>query len=101
MRILHVEDDCQIGNEMRLALQQAGLSADCCVEDLVHLKFPCILHGNFSHFVVLKKVGGRSITLLDPAFGLRKVALEQASQSFTGIALELWPNPGFAPQEQK
>ena len=71
------------------------------LEDLGQLKLPCVLHWELNHFVVLKQVGARGIVVHDPAFGVRKLSLAEASAAFTGVALELWPNPGFQPQEQK
>lgn len=65
------------------------------LEDLRDLRQPCILHWNFNHFVVLKEVGARHIVIHDPATGLRKLSFGEVSSSFTGVALELWPNPGF------
>lgn len=65
------------------------------LEDLRDLRQPCILHWNFNHFVVLKEVGARHIVIHDPATGLRKLSFDEVSASFTGVALELWPNPGF------
>ncbi|WEF30778.1 peptidase domain-containing ABC transporter [Pseudoduganella chitinolytica] len=64
---------------------------------LTQLKLPCVLHWNFNHYVVLEKIRGRRLTIHDPALGIRTVTLEEASRCFTGFALELWPNEGFAP----
>ncbi len=83
----------------RVELSTRPLKLD--IQDLGNLKLPCILHWNFNHFVVLQKVSARGITVHDPAFGLRKLSWPEASQSFTGVALELWPNPGFESQEAK
>jgi len=69
------------------------------LNDLGLLKLPCILHWNFNHFVVLKEVGAKSITVHDPALGMRKISLAVASKSFTGVALELWPDVSFKPQK--
>ena len=87
----------QIANRLELATRAVKLE----LADLGNLRLPCILHWNFNHFVVLKKVSARTITIHDPAFGVRKLSLDDASQSFTGVALELWPNSGFVIQEQK
>lgn len=65
------------------------------LEDLRDLRRPCILHWNFNHFVVLKEVGSRHVVIHDPAMGLRKLSFYEVSAAFTGVALELWPNPGF------
>ncbi|MGH8679045.1 MAG: peptidase domain-containing ABC transporter, partial [Burkholderiales bacterium] len=87
----------QIGNRLNLDSRAVKLR----LKDLKHLKLPCILHWNFNHFVVLKEVGGKTVTIHDPAFGIRKLAASELSQSFTGVALELWSNPGFTPQAPK
>lgn len=69
------------------------------LEELNQLKLPCILHWNFNHFVVLKEVGPKSVVIHDPAFGVRKLSMSEVSKSFTGVALELWPNSGFQTHE--
>jgi ATP-binding cassette subfamily B protein RaxB len=71
---------------VRLDLQELGL-----------LKLPCILHWNFNHFVVLRQVGKDSVTLHDPAQGVRQLKLTDVTHSFTGVALEIWPAPAFQP----
>lgn len=85
----------QIATRLELATRALKLELD----GLGQLKLPCILHWNFNHFVVLKEVGPKSITIHDPAFGIRKLSFDEVSKSFTGVALELWPNPGFKPQK--
>ena len=65
------------------------------MEDLSQLALPCILHWNLNHFVVLKKVSKKYIVILDPAVGERKLAIAEVSNHFTGVALELSPNPAF------
>ncbi|MGW8391154.1 peptidase domain-containing ABC transporter [Pseudoduganella sp. HUAS MS19] len=71
------------------------------LEALPQLKLPCVLHWNFNHYVVLRKIKGNRLYLHDPAIGARSVTLEEASASFTGYAVELWPNPGFAAKPRK
>ena len=90
-------DLIQIGTRMNLATRALKLD----LEDLGQLKLPCILHWDFNHFVVLKGVGSKTITIHDPAMGIRKLSLADVSRSFTGVALECWPDSGFKPQEQK
>lgn len=70
------------------------------LEEVDKLKLPCILHWNFAHFVVLKKIDktlqDKSIlVLLDPAVGERRVNFDEASKAFTGVALEVTPSPDF------
>jgi ATP-binding cassette, subfamily B, bacterial CvaB/MchF/RaxB len=69
------------------------------IEHLGQLKLPCILHWDLNHFVVLARVGRSKITILDPAVGERKLSLDEVSQHFTGVALELTPSAEFRPQK--
>ena len=87
----------QIAHRLELATRPLKLDLD----HLSQLKLPCVLHWNFNHFVVLKEVGIKSVTIHDPAFGIRKLSFEELSKSFTGVALEVWPNSGFQQQEQR
>ncbi len=81
--------------QMATALNMATRPVKLELEDLPQLRMPCILHWNFNHFVVLKAVNGNVVTIHDPAYGLRKLTLDEVSKQFTGVALELWPNTSF------
>src|SRR5690606_27828308 len=59
------------------------------------------LHWRMDHFVVLKKVGPRGVVIHDPASGARGIGLREASAAFTGIALELWPEPSFERRDER
>lgn len=87
----------QIAQQLNLATRAVKLN----LEDLRDLRLPCILHWDFNHFVVLKKVHATSATIYDPAVGIRKISLAEVSKLFTGVALELWPSQPFTPQVQK
>lgn len=65
--------------------------------DLAQLSMPAILHWELRHFVVLERCDQRGIHIVDPASGRRHVAWGEVSRAFTGVALELWPEQGFAP----
>jgi ATP-binding cassette subfamily B protein RaxB len=71
------------------------------LDDLGQLRLPCILHWNFNHFVVLKAVGAKKVIIHDPGSGVRSLSWSELSDSFTGVALELWPSPQFKPQQQR
>ena len=47
--------------------------------------------------MVLAKVGKDKVTVLDRAFGERKMPLSELSDHFTGVALELTPTAQFTP----
>ncbi|MBD2748656.1 peptidase domain-containing ABC transporter [Microvirga sp. BT688] len=77
----------------RLGITGRGLRLE--PEQLGEIKLPCILHWDMNHFVELKEVGARRITIHDPAVGVRTLTLEEAGRHFTGIALELTPTGTF------
>ena len=60
-------------------------------------KFPCIIHWNFNHFVVLCGFKGDKAVLNDPARGNCTVPMETFDQCFTGICLMFEPGEGFEP----
>ena len=65
------------------------------LEELPQLETPCILHWDMDHFVVLAKASAKDILIHDPATGVRKLRMSEASAHFTGIALELSPTTTF------
>ncbi|MGE4337037.1 MAG: peptidase domain-containing ABC transporter, partial [Pigmentiphaga sp.] len=87
----------QVASELGLASRPLKLD----LEHLHELKLPCVLHWEFNHFVVLREVGPRSVTIHDPASGVRTCSLQEVSRSFTGVALELWPDADFRPAEER
>ncbi|MBR3184994.1 MAG: NHLP family bacteriocin export ABC transporter peptidase/permease/ATPase subunit [Oscillospiraceae bacterium] len=61
------------------------------------MSYPCIIHWNFNHFVVLDGFKGDWAYLNDPARGEVKVSMEEFDRSFTGICLQITPGPDFQP----
>ena len=59
--------------------------------------FPCIIHWNFNHFVVLCGFKGKYACINDPARGEIKVTMEEFDESFTGICLCFEPGEDFKP----
>lgn len=70
-------------------------------QQLEQLALPCVLHWDLNHFVVLTEVKGNTVTLHDPARGVRHLKLHELSQHFTGVALELTPAADFAPKVER
>ena len=60
-------------------------------------KYPCIIHWNFNHFVVLCGFRGNRAVLNDPAKGTYSVSMDTFDQSFTGICLMFEPGESFVP----
>jgi NHLM bacteriocin system ABC transporter peptidase/ATP-binding protein len=59
--------------------------------------FPCIIHWEFNHFVVLDGFKGKRAYLNDPAKGSYSVSLEQFDESFTGVCIMFEPGEDFVP----
>lgn len=66
------------------------------LESLRDVEMPAILHWDFNHFVVLKKVTSTSIVIHDPAQGERVLSKAEAAKHFTGVVLELRPTAEFS-----
>ena len=61
-------------------------------------KFPCIIHWNFNHFVVLNGFRGGKAVLNDPAKGTYTVSMKTFDEAFTGICLFFEPGEEFKPE---
>ncbi len=75
-----------------------GLSARALrveTDELRLIACPAILHWDFDHFVVLKRVASRYVEIHNPAVGERRFPLAELSKHFTGVALELTPTAAF------
>jgi ATP-binding cassette, subfamily B, bacterial len=104
-----VRDVCRVGRDgvdafrlvegaNQLGLRGRGLKVP--LEELSELPVGAtILHWEFSHFVVLAGVDGRTgaIEVMDPALGRRTVSADEAGRAFTGVALTFEPRDTFAP----
>lgn len=60
-------------------------------------KFPCIIHWNFNHFLVLCGFKKNKAVLNDPARGVVEVPMPEFDTSFTGIVLQFEPTGNFEP----
>ena len=94
-------DGSNAGNVLKAA-RFYGLEADGYkleVQTLMeHATFPCIIHWNFNHFVVLDGFKGKKAILNDPARGRVEVTMEEFDESFTGICLLFSPGEDFVPE---
>ena len=60
-------------------------------------QFPCIIHWNMNHFVVLNGFKGDTAYINDPARGTVKVDWKEFDESFTGVVLVPVPGEQFTP----
>ena len=65
------------------------------------MEYPCIIHWNFCHFVVLNGFKGNYAYINDPARGEIKVTMEEFDKSFTGITLSIVPGEDFEPSGKR
>lgn len=61
-------------------------------------EFPCIIHWNFNHFVVLKGFKKNKAYINDPARGAIIVDMDEFDEAFTGVCLKLHPGEDFHPE---
>ena len=59
--------------------------------------FPCIIHWNMNHFVVLDGFKGNYAYINDPARGQTRVTWEEFDNSFTGVTIVPVPSENFVP----
>lgn len=59
--------------------------------------FPCIVHWEFNHFIVVCGCKGNKVYVNDPARGNITITKEKFDEGFTGIALLFEPTDAFTP----
>lgn len=106
-----VRKDCGVSRDgsnarnILIAARNYGLEAKAYrldVDDLkVDVQFPCILHWNMNHFVLLKGFKKNKVYLNDPARGNIVISMEEFSNSFTGIVLTFAPTKDFKKEGHK
>ena len=103
-----VRRDCGVSRDgsnarnMLMAARNYGLKAQGYRFDPEDLKsfgqFPCIIHWNFNHFVVLCGFKGNKAVINDPARGNCIISMEEFDSSFTGVCLMFSPDENFEPE---
>ena len=106
-----VRIDCGVSRDgskaknMLLAAQNYGFDANGYRMEIDSLKekgkFPCIIHWDFNHFVVLNGFKRNKACLNDPARGAVEVSMEEFDRCFTGVVLELVPGESFVPSGKR
>ena len=88
-----------------LAAQNYGLEAHGYRMEVENLRtsgtFPCIIHWNFNHFVVLNGFRNSKAVLNDPARGTVAVSMEEFDAAFTGLVLTFAPGESFTPSGKR
>jgi ATP-binding cassette subfamily B protein RaxB len=82
-----------------LGLSTRALRVEMSALDRIVL--PAIIHWDMNHFVVLESVSRNSATIHDPRRGKVKLSLQEFSNHFTGVVLELAPSDSFEKVQQR
>lgn len=97
-----VSRDGSNAKNMLVAARSYGLVAKGYRYDVEDLKskgkFPCIIHWNFNHFVVLNGFKKGKVVINDPAKGTYTVTDEVFDTSYTGVCLMFEPSDSFVPE---
>lgn len=70
-------------------------------EQLLNLPLPAIAHWEEKHFIVIERIGKRSVTIVDPSFGRKKISREEAQGLYSGFILCLAPGESLKPRRKK
>jgi len=62
---------------------------------------PCMLHWNYSHFVVFEGIKGKKYYINDPQYGRRKLTREEMEECYSGTVLEFVPGDDFTESKSK
>ena len=102
-----VRRDCGVSRDgskaknMYIAAEKYGFSVEAFSMTPEALRdkgrFPCIIHWNMNHFVVLNGFRGDTAYINDPARGTVKVSWKEFDESFTGVVLIPVPGEDFVP----
>ena len=96
-----VSRDGSKAKNIYLAAEHYGFEVKAFRMDPESLKeqgtFPCIIHWNMNHFVVLNGFKGKHVYINDPARGTVKVSWDEFGKAFTGVVLTPVPSKDFVP----
>ncbi len=96
-----VSRDGSKAKNILLAARNYGFVADGYRAELKAIKekvaYPCIIHWNFNHFVVLDGFKGNAAVINDPARGVVRVPMQEFDESFTGVVIQIKPGEQFVP----
>ena len=96
-----VSRDGSKAKNILLAARSYGFVANGYRAELKAIKekvaYPCIIHWNFNHFVVLDGFRSNTAVINDPARGVVRVPMQEFDESFTGVVIQIQPGEQFVP----
>jgi ATP-binding cassette subfamily B protein len=87
--------------QLLAAARSFGLSARGVAIEPSKLRYlppGSILHWDLAHFVVYESSNSKFVQIVDPGAGRRRVSLEDAAKSLSGVALVFEPGQNFVPE---
>ena len=100
-----VRRDCGVSRDgsnalnVMLAGRNYGLEAKGYRFEPEYLKnngtFPCIVHWEFNHFIVVNGVKNNKVSINDPARGTITISMEEFDEKFTGLCILFAPSDTF------
>jgi ATP-binding cassette, subfamily B, bacterial CvaB/MchF/RaxB len=87
----------QVAGQLHLACRAVRFELD----HLPQLRLPAIVHWDLNHFVVLRSVSRKELVIHDPACGVKRYPLKEASKHLTGVAVELSPTEEFVSKDER
>jgi len=66
--------------------------------DLRDVRLPAIVHWAFNHFLIVEDWSERSVGVVDPASGRRRMTAQEFDAGFTGVVIMLEPGEQFVPR---
>ena len=100
-----LRDECGVGRDgsksanILKAAREYGMEAKGFSIGIDGLKkkkpFPCIIHWNYNHFVVLTGIRGNYVYVNDPGRGRVRYPMQIFEKRYTGIAMTFIPNESF------
>ncbi|MBR6451717.1 MAG: ATP-binding cassette domain-containing protein, partial [Lachnospiraceae bacterium] len=88
-----------------LAAQRYGMEVKASRRDLNRMieksEVPCMLHWNFSHFVVYEGYGNGKYHINDPERGRRRLTYEEMEEAYSQTVMEFTPTDRFVKSRSK
>ncbi|NUU59115.1 peptidase domain-containing ABC transporter [Paenibacillus agri] len=81
------------------SMKSKGFKAD--FDQLQGLPLPAIAHWEEKHFVVIERIGKRSVTIVDPSFGRKRIPRKEAESLYSGYILCLAPEESLERRKGK
>src|SRR5204863_1119301 len=103
--VSEVRDHCGVGRDGLTALsiakaaRQYGLrvrAVSLQENDFRFVTLPAIVHWEFNHFLIVERWSPKSVEIVDPAAGRRRMTAKEFDKGFTGIVIMLEPGVQFA-----